>query len=72
MPELPTERSPRKITSSSSEISESRQRKVNRGIESEEKQMIAKRYWHGTRSRKQYEGIFLFWIIPLYIKEIRR
>ena len=34
--------------------------------------MIAKRYWYGTRSRKQYEGIFLFWIIPLYIKEIRR
>lgn len=33
--------------------------------------MIAKRYWYDTRSHKKYEGIFLFWIIPLYIKEIR-
>lgn len=39
--------------------------------------MIVKRYWYGkwnhnTHSRKQYEGIFLFWIIPLYIKEVSK
>ena len=33
--------------------------------------MIAKRYWYGMHSRKRYEGIFLFWIIPLYIKEVK-
>lgn len=37
--------------------------------------MIVKRYWYGkwnhsSHSRKQYEGIFLLGIIPLYIKEV--
>ena len=39
--------------------------------------MIVKRSWYGKwdysmHIRKQYEGIFLFGIIPLYIKEISK
>lgn len=37
--------------------------------------MIVKRYWYGKwdhvkHSRKQYEGIFILGIIPLYIRQI--
>ena len=37
--------------------------------------MIVKRHWYGkwnhiSHSRKQYEGIFLFGIIPLCIRQI--
>lgn len=37
--------------------------------------MIVKKHWYGkwdhhSHSRKQYEGIFLFGIIPIYICQI--